>query len=93
MDITASLEHNASYNIIRVSGEKKKDKEPKKNEDMIFTNREFGKFTFDIPLNPEDCVKNTEPKMEIKKGLVIIEFELEKGKKIASIQTNESEEV
>ena len=89
VDITASLEHNASYNIIRVNGEKKKDKEPKKNEDMIFTNREFGKFTFDIPLNPEDCVKNTEPKMVIKMGLVIIEFELEIAKKIGSIQTNE----
>ena len=93
MNLTASLEHNSSYNIIRVNGNKKKDKDPQKNEDMIFTNREFGKFSFDIPLNPEDCVKNAEPIIKEKKGLVMIEFELEEAKKTASLQTKEDEEI
>ena len=77
-DLTVSQEHNSLYKIIRVSGEKKKDKEPEKNDDVIISNREFGKFSFDIPLSPDFCIKNKKPKIEDKKGLVIIEFELEK---------------
>ena len=92
-DISATLEHNSIYNIIKVNGNKKKDKEPEKNECNIFSNREFGNFSFDIPLNPDYCIKNTEPKIIEKKGLVIIEFELEEKQRKASLKATEDEYV
>ena len=58
-DISATLEHNSIYNIIKVNGNKKKDKEPEENEGYIFSNREFGNFSFAIPLHPDYCMKNT----------------------------------
>ena len=69
------------YNIIRVSGEKRKDKVPEKNDDTIFSNREFGKFYIDIPLSHEYSIKNEEPLIMHKNGLIIIEFEFEEPKK------------
>ena len=92
-DISATLEHNSIYNIIKVNGNKKKDKEPEKNEGNIFSNREFGNFSFDIPLNSDYCIKNTEPKIIEKKGLVIIEFELEEKQRKASLKATEDEYV
>ena len=92
-DLKASQEHNSLYNIIKVEGEKKKDKEPEKNDDVMFTNREFGKFSLDIPLSPEFCIKNSQPKIQDKKGLVIIEFELEESIKAGKLELKEEEEV
>ena len=90
-DISATLEHNSIYNIIKVNGNKKKDKEPEKNEGFIFSNREFGNFSFEIPLNPDYCLKNTKPKILDKKGLIMIEFELEDMQKQASLYAMEEE--
>ena len=59
----------------------------------MFTNREFGKFSLDIPLSPEFCIKNSKPKIEDKKGLIIIEFELEESIKTGKLETKEEEEV
>ena len=92
-DLKASQEHNSLYNIIKVEGEKKKDKDPEKNDDVMFTNREFGKFSLDIPLSPEFCIKNTRPKIEDKKGLIIIEFELEESVKTGELSSKEEEDV
>jgi HSP20 family molecular chaperone IbpA len=92
-ELKASQEHNSSYNMIKVEGEKKKDKEPEKDEDIMFSNREFGKFSLDIPLSPEFCIKNTRPKIEDKKGLVIIEFELEESLKTAELISKDEEDV
>ena len=92
-DLKASQEHNSLYNIIKVEGEKKKDKEPEKNDDVMFTNGEFGKFSLDIPLSPEFCIKNSQPKIQDKKGLVIIEFELEESIKAGELESKEEDEV
>ena len=92
-DLKATQEHNSLYNIIKVEGEKKKDKEPEKNDDVMFTNREFGKFSLDIPLSPEFCIKNTRPKIEDKKGLIIIEFELEESIKTGELDYKEEDDV
>ena len=89
-DLKVTQEQYSLYNIIKVEGEKKKDKELEKNDDVIFTNRKFGKFSLDIPLSPEFCIKNTRPKIEDKKGLIIIEFELEE---LGELCTKEEEEV
>ena len=92
-DIAAYIEHSSLYNIIKVNGIKRKDKEPEKTDDIIFNSREFGDFSFDIPLNPDFCLKNSKPKIEDKKGLIIIEFELEETLKKSSFQTLKDEEV
>ena len=59
----------------------------------MFTNREFGKFSLDIPLSPEFCIKNTRPKIVDKKGLTIIEFELEESIKINELSSKEEDDV
>ncbi len=60
---------------------KKKDKEPEKLEDNIYNNREFGQFFLDVPLKTEDyLVKNEEPKIIEKKGVLILEFKLDEKK-------------
>jgi HSP20 family molecular chaperone IbpA len=92
-EISVTLEHKSFYNIIKVNGIKKKDKEPEKNEGFIFNNREFGNFSFEIPLNPDFCLKNSKPKIEDKKGLIMIEFELEAIQKKASLRETEEEYV
>ena len=92
-DISATIEHNSIYNIIKVNGNKRKDKEPEKNEGFIFSNREFGHFSFDIPLNPDYCLKNAQPKISEKKGLIIIEFELEEMQKEGFLEEIEEEDV
>jgi HSP20 family molecular chaperone IbpA len=92
LDLSASLEHNSTYNIIRVIGEKKKNKGSEKIEDIICANREFGKFSFDIPLNPEYCIKNEQPAISKNNGLIKIEFDLEDAKKMGSIQVDDGDD-
>ena len=41
-----SIDYSGEYTIIRLSGNKTEDKEPKKKEDNIHITREFGQFTF-----------------------------------------------
>ena len=70
--------YNGEYTIIRVNGQKKKDKKPDKIEDNIFNSREIGNFSFDIPFkNEEFLIKNEPPTYSEKKGIIIIEFKLD----------------
>ena len=92
LELSASLEHNSSYNIIRINGEKMKSKGAENIDDNIFANREYGKFSFDIPLNPEYCVKNQQPTISKNNGLIKIEFDLEDAKKMASIQVDDGDD-
>ena len=91
-ELFATFEQHSPYNIIRIKGEKKKNKGPENIDDTIYSNREFGKFSFDILINPEFCIKNQNPKTSIKNGLIKIEFDLEDEKKTASIQIDDKED-
>ena len=76
--IKAKTIHTGEYTIIRIDGIKRKDKEPEKPEDNLFNSREIGNFTFNIPLKTDDyLIKNEKPKIEEKKGLIILEFQLD----------------
>ena len=76
--IKTNILHSGEYTIIRIDGMKRKDKEPESPEDNLFNSREIGDFSFDIPLKTDDyLVKNVKPKIEEKKGLIILEFQLE----------------
>ena len=82
--VTSNIDYVGEYTIIRLKGNKKKDKFPEKVEDNLYNNRELGDFSLDIPLKTEDYLINSQidPKIEEKKGLLIIEYNLirKKGK-------------
>ena len=77
-NLKSSIEYSGEYTIIRLNGIKKKDKEPEKLEDNLFNSREFGLFSLDIPLKTEEyLIKNEEPSVDAKKGVMIIEYKLD----------------
>ena len=60
-----------------VTGEKKRDKEPKNLEDNIFNSRKFGKFYLNIPIKGDYIIKNEMPNISEKKGILFIEYILD----------------
>ncbi len=94
-----SIESNVVYNeeltIIKLKGNKRKDKFPEKLEDNIFNSREFGPFNIDIPLKTEEyLIKNSSPTVSDKKGILMIEYLLEnKVTDTKSYKINEEDEV
>ena len=60
-----------------VTGEKKRDKEPKNLDDNIFNSRKFGKFYLNIPIKGDYIIKNETPKIFEKKGIIFIEYNLD----------------
>ena len=79
--IKSNVDAAGEYKIIRLTGNKKKDKEPAKLEDNLFNSREFGTFSLDIPLKNEDfLIKNENPNYTEKKGVLLLEFKLEEKK-------------
>jgi hypothetical protein len=54
----------------------------------------LGKFTLDIPLKTEDfLVKNEQPVIEEKKGILILQFKLDKQTEYKGYNVNEEEEI
>ena len=95
-EIQASFEHGSQYNnLIRITGTKKKDKEPAKIEDNIINYREYGNFSLDIPINPEEFIinSNKNPNISDKKGIFFIEYEIEDKKGPTEYKQNEEEEI
>ena len=79
--IKSSVDSAGEYKIIRLTGIKKRDKEPAKLEENIFNSRESGNFSLDIPLKNEDfLIKNEPPTICEKKGVLILEFQLDHKK-------------
>ena len=71
------IEFYGEYNIIKIKGDKQKDKEPLKEDDNIHNTREYGKFLIEIPLKAEEyLLSNEAPKIEKKSGVFIVEFKL-----------------
>ena len=77
--IKAGLEISGEYNIIKIMGEKKLDKEPGKLDDNIHNTREYGNFYLDLHLKTEEYLLNQEePEIKDIKGVYIFEFKLAK---------------
>ena len=76
--VRSEIDYVGEYTIIRLKGNKKKDKFPEKVEDNLYNNRELGEFSLDILLKTEDYLINSQipPKIVEKKGLLIIEYQL-----------------
>ena len=79
VELSAGIERSGEYNMVKIWGEKKKDKEPENEKDNLYNIREKGKFSFQIPLKAEQYpICNKTPTIVNKKGLFIISYELEK---------------
>ena len=78
--IESDFDYSGEYTIIRINGEKMFDIEPKNSNDNIHSTREFGHFNLDIPLKKEDYYfKSRQPKIYVKNGIVILEYECEQN--------------
>ena len=89
-----TIEFEGEYNIIKLTGEKKRDKEPQKLDDNIHNTREFGKFNFAIPLKAEEyLLSNEKPKITSINGIFIIEYKLSKKINSEGYKINEEDEI
>ena len=88
------MEFAGEYNIIKLRGEKRKDKDPKNEKDNIFNTREYGSFSLEIPLKTEDyLLSNEEPSIENKKGILFLEYKLTQKANKKAFETNEDDEI
>ena len=93
-DLQTSIYYSGEYSIIRISGNKREDLEPKNKEDNLQNTREFGKFILDIPLKSEDYILiNKTPNMKNLKGLFIISFELDNKTNLTDNTLNIEDEI
>ena len=90
-----SFKENEIYKIIKIDGEKKKDKEPTNIRDNLYTSREYGKFSIEIPFKFDDnyILKNENPKIVEKKGILFLEYQLEKIMKEERYIPKEEDEI
>ena len=90
-----SSTHNSNeYVIIRLEGNKKKDKEPADLKENIYCNREIGEFVLEIPLKANEYIlKNEAPKIDEKKGVFILEYILDEKKTSFEYNNKEEEEI
>ena len=92
--INSEIIYSGEYTIIRLKGNKKKDKEPAKIEENLYNSRILGKFTLDIPLKTSDYIlKNEQPVIEEKKGVLILQFNLDKHIEYKGYNVDENEEI
>ena len=92
--IDTDIEFAGEYNIIKLWGEKKKDKEPRNEKDNIFNTREYGSFSLEIPLKAEDyLLSNDQPTIENKKGILFLEYKLAQKANKKGYETKEDDEI
>ena len=93
-EVKSKLNFAGEYTIIKISGEKKKDKEPEKLNSNIINKREIGPFSLNIYLKTEDyLLKNKDPNSVCKKGVYIIEYEMENKNQEVVLNDEKDEEI
>ena len=89
--IKAGLEISGEYNIIKIMGEKKLDKEPGKLDDNIHNTREYGNFYLDLHLKTEEyLLSQQEPEIKDINGVYIFEFKLAKKAGMKEYNNNDN---
>ena len=92
--LKSSIINSGEYTLIRLEGNKKKDKEPAEIKDNIYCNREFGEFTLDIALKSSEYIlKNEEPTLAEKKGVIMLQYKLDEKKNVAEFIQKEEDEI
>jgi len=80
--ISSSILFVGEYAIIRILGIKGKDEKLVNIENSIINVREFGPFSLNIPIKLNDfLIKNEKPKIEVRNGIFILTYQIEKSKK------------
>ena len=76
--IEPTIQMNGEYNLIKLTGEKMKDKEPDNLDNNIFNIREIGRFNLEIPLKMSEYrLKLKNPIITRAKGILSLEYDLE----------------
>ena len=92
--IESRCEYIGEYIVIKISGNKIKDIEPKELKENIFNSREIGDFSLDIPLKSEEfLIKNEAPEIKSPKGLFIITYQLDEKNKTGKYVQKEEDKV
>ena len=92
--LKSSIINSGEYTIIRLDGNKKKDKEPAEIKDNIYCNREIGEFSLDIALKSNEYIlKNEEPTLSEKKGVIMLQYKLDEKKNVAEFIQKEEDEI
>ena len=92
--LKSSIINSGEYTIIRLEGNKKKDKEPAEIKDNIYCNREIGEFSLDIALKSSEYIlKNEEPTLAEKKGVIMLQYKLDEKKNVAEFIQKEEDEI
>ena len=77
-DLKSKIEIQGEYNIVKLYGEKRKDKEPENLDKNIFNSRELGQFSLEIPLKfSEFHLKTKRPEFRHEKGVYMLEYGLD----------------
>ena len=93
-NLDSKIDYAGEYNIIKIKGEKRKDKDPQNEKDNIFNTREYGNFSLEIPLKTEDyLLSNEDPNIDSKKGLLFIEYRFLQKVKAKGYTTSKDEEI
>ena len=76
--IKSDSEDVDQYHILKISGEKIKDKEPEKLEDNIFNMRKYGHYSLEIPIEPDSKKKInfSQPTITKKGGIYFLEYDI-----------------
>ena len=75
---TSKIETQEEYNVIKLTGEKIKDEEPKNLDENIINLRELGKFCLEIPLKTSEYnLYHKKPTVKIVNGVHILEYDLQ----------------
>ena len=91
--IDSKIDYLGEYSVIILKGIKKKDKEPKL-EDNIYNSREFGDFELNIYLKTDEYfLKNEKPKINQKNGIVFLEYNLGEKNNETGAETKEDDEI
>jgi HSP20 family molecular chaperone IbpA len=90
-----SLKENVGYKFLTIMGEKRNDKDPKNVSDNVYTSREYGKFSIDVPIKFEDkyALKNSKPKIDNKRGIIFFEFQLEEIMKGEAYEPKDEDDI
>ena len=93
-DIDSCIDRSGEITLIKLFGEKTKDKEPEKLTDNICITREFGKFNVEIPVKFDNCIiSNEEPDIKKVNGVCIFEYKLDKKKVKKGLKIKKEDEI
>ena len=90
--LSSKIDFLGEITYIKIFGKKKEDKEPRFIHDNLYNERKTGPFSLDIPFSTEYFLfKNENPSIQYKKGVFILEYQLE-NKKNETVFKNDKED-